>query len=195
MATWQRHVKNESKSQKMTTIQKHEKYQQATREINAILEGETNMILKMSTINCILRIHLDYYFWVGFYCVNNGGLIVGPYQGTLGCLHISFERGICGRAAKLRETQLIEDVHCGRAAKLRETQLIEDVHADSQHIACDSRTNSEIVVPVFNPKGDLIAVFDVDSTEAASFDKVDKQYLEQIITQHFELSALQETYI
>lgn len=171
-------MKNESKSQKMTTIQKHEKYQQATREINAILEGETNMILKMSTINCILRIHLDYYFWVGFYCVNNGGLIVGPYQGTLGCLHISFERGICGRAAKLRETQVIEDVH-----------------ADPQHIACDSRTNSEIVVPVFNPKGDLIAVFDVDSTETASFDKVDKQYLEQIITQHFELSALQETYI
>lgn len=162
----------------MTPTQKQEKYQQAVSEINAVLNGQTNMILKMSTINCILRTHLDYYFWVGFYCVNDGGLIVGPYQGTLGCLHISFERGICGRAARLQETQIVEDVH-----------------ADPQHIACDSRTNSEIVVPVFNPQGDLIAVFDVDSTEAASFDEVDKQYLEQIITQHFKLSALQEAYI
>lgn len=162
----------------MTKAQKHEIYQQTAGEIDAILSGETNMILKMATINCILKTNLPYYFWVGFYCVNNNKLIVGPYQGTLGCLHISFERGVCGRAARLQETQIVEDVH-----------------ADPQHIACDSHTNSEIVVPVFNPDGKLIAVFDVDSTAVASFDEVDQQYLEQIITEHFRAAELTESYI
>jgi len=162
----------------MTTAEKHEKYQQAEKEINAILEGETNMILKMSTINCILKTHLPYYFWVGFYCVNNGELIVGPYQGTLGCLHISYNRGVCGRAAREEKTQIVQDVH-----------------ADPQHIACDARSQSEIVVPVFNPKGKLIAVFDVDSTEIGSFDMLDKEYLERILTTHFAKTQLMETYI
>lgn len=156
---------------------KTERYQQAVQEINAILEGETNMILKMSTINCILRTHLDYYFWVGFYCVNDNKLIVGPYQGTLGCLHISYERGVCGRAARTEKTQIVQDVH-----------------ADPQHIACDAASQSEIVVPVFNPAGKLIAVFDVDSTETGAFDETDQQFLEQIMIQHFQESALIEVY-
>ena len=156
---------------------KAEKYQQAVQEINAILDGETNMILKMSTINCILKTHLDYYFWVGFYCVNNGELLVGPYQGTLGCLHISFERGVCGRAARTEQTQIVEDVH-----------------DDPQHISCDAASQSEIVLPVFNPDGKLIAVFDVDSTETGSFDVVDQKYLEQILKQHFQESPLIEVY-
>lgn len=162
----------------MTTTQKHEKYQQAVAEIDAILDGEHNMILKMSTINCILKTHLPYYFWVGFYCVNNKELIVGPYQGTLGCLHIAYERGVCGRAARLETTQIVEDVH-----------------ADPQHIACDARSNSEIVVPVFNPAGQLIAVFDVDSVTVSSFDAVDQQYLEEIMTRHFKESTLIEAYV
>lgn len=162
----------------MTINQKHEKYQQAEQEINAILKGETNMILKMSTINCILKTHLPYYFWVGFYCVNDNELIVGPYQGTLGCLHISYQRGVCGRAA--REQQ---------------TQIVEDVHADPQHIACDERSQSEIVVPVFNPEGQLVAVFDVDSSEVGSFDSIDQLYLERILTKHFTNSKLVESYL
>lgn len=156
---------------------KVEQYEQALKEINAILEGESNMILKMSTINCILKTHLDYYYWVGFYCVNNGKLLVGPYQGTLGCLHISFDRGVCGRAARTVATQIVENVH-----------------ADPQHIACDAQTKSEIVVPVLNPNGKLIAVFDVDSTEIGSFDEVDKRYLEQIVKLHFQTSDLVEVY-
>ncbi len=156
---------------------KKEKYEQAVKEINAILEGESNMILKMSTINCILKTHLDYYFWVGFYCVNKGELIVGPYQGTLGCLHISYDRGVCGRAARTEQTQIVEDVH-----------------ADPQHIACDAASQSEIVIPVFNPKGKLIAVFDVDSTAIGSFDSIDQQYLEQILVKHFQESSLVEVY-
>lgn len=162
----------------MNSKEKQEKYQQAEQEINAILDGETNMILKMSTINCILKTHLPYYFWVGFYCVNNNKLIVGPYQGTLGCLHISYDRGVCGRAAREEKTQIVEDVH-----------------ADPQHIACDARSQSEIVVPVFNPNGQLIAVFDVDSTEIGSFDIVDKEYLERILQYHFSAVELVETYV
>lgn len=159
------------------TFDKHQAYQQAVGEINAILEGETNMILKMATINCVLKQHLPYYYWVGFYCVNKGQLMVGPYQGTLGCLHIPFSKGICGRAA--REEQ---------------TQLVENVHNDPSHIACDSRTNSEIVLPVWDNEGQLIAVFDVDSTTLSSFDEVDQSYLEPLLEFHFKKNELIKSY-
>jgi L-methionine (R)-S-oxide reductase len=93
---------------------------------------------------------------------------VGPYQGTLGCLRIPFGRGVCGAAA---QTGL--------------TQVVEDVHAFPGHIACDSRSASEIVVPVFGADGALIAVFDVDSTEPAAFDAVDQQALERLLSKVF----------
>ena len=95
-------------------------------------------------------------------------LVVGPYQGTLGCLRIPFGRGVCGTAAETGETQVVEDVH-----------------AVANHIACDSRTNSEIVVPVRNAAGELIAVFDVDSEQHASFDQTDKEWLERILGKVF----------
>ena len=161
----------------MTSKEKHEKYQEAAAEINAILTGETNMILKMSTINCILKEKFPHYYWVGFYCVNEESLMVGPYQGTLGCLHISYQRGVCGRAARLQQTQIVTDVH-----------------ADAEHIACDSRTNSEIVVPVWDNQGQLIAVFDVDSTEYGAFDEIDQQYLEDILKLHFKTNKLVHNY-
>ena len=157
---------------------KQKTYQQAIGEINAILKGETNMILKMATINCILKQHLPYYYWVGFYCVNAGQLIVGPYQGTLGCLHIPFSKGVCGRAAS---TQAV--------------QLVKNVHDDPSHIACDSRTNSEIVLPVFDNAGDLIAVFDVDSTELAAFDEVDERFLGELLELHFRQNELVKGYL
>lgn len=161
----------------MITFDKEQAYQQAVSEINAILEGETNMVLKMATINCVLKQHLPYYYWVGFYCVNKGQLMVGPYQGTLGCLHIPFSKGVCGRAA---QTEMI--------------QLVENVHDDPSHIACDSRTNSEIVLPVWDNGGTLIAVFDVDSTSLASFDAVDQAYLESLLELHFKTNELVKSY-
>ncbi len=154
----------------LSAVEKKTAYEQAIRQIDAILEGETHQILKMATINCILREALPYYFWTGFYLVHNGELIVGPYQGTLGCLHISFDRGVCGAAAKTRKTQIVPDVH-----------------AFPGHIACDSKSRSEIVIPVVNNAKELIAVFDVDSTEKESFDEIDKKYLEQILKKHFAL--------
>jgi L-methionine (R)-S-oxide reductase len=152
--------------------QKVEAYENAAREISATLAGEENIILKMATINCMLKTKLPYYYWVGFYMVNDGRLIVGPYQGTLGCLHIEFGRGVCGKAAVEKVTQLVPDVHALAQGK--------------DHIACDPNSCSEIVVPVFNQQKELIAVFDVDSTLKGSFDKTDQQYLEAILKEQFE---------
>ncbi|HEY4036564.1 MAG TPA: GAF domain-containing protein [Ktedonobacteraceae bacterium] len=148
--------------------EKEQAYQEAIEEINALLKDENHFILKMATINCILRENLPYYFWTGFYLVHHGELIVGPYQGALGCLHIPFGKGVCGAAAKTKQTQLVPDIN-----------------KFPGHIACDSRSQSEIVVPVFDKDNTLIAVFDVDSTEKNSFDEIDKKYLEQILKEYF----------
>lgn len=150
---------------------KKEAYELALNGIQANLEGEDDPILKMVTINCLLKTYLTYYYWVGFYLVKDGKLSVGPYQGTLGCLHIDFNRGVCGRAAREQKTQLIPDVHALDQGK--------------DHIACDPNSQSEIVVPVFNPQGALIAVFDVDSSIKNSFDEMDQFYLEKLLKQQF----------
>jgi GAF domain-containing protein len=94
-----------------------------------------------------------------------GELLIGPYQGTLGCLHISFDRGVCGAAARRRETIVVPDVH-----------------QFPGHIACDPNSKSEIVVPVFDSDDELMAVLDVDSAEYAAFDEVDRRHLEEIVT-------------
>ena len=146
-------------------------YEAAVQAIAANLEGETDLILKMATINCLLKTYLPYYYWVGFYLVRDGRLSVGPYQGTLGCLHIAFGRGVCGRAAQERRTQLVPDVHA--------------LAQGSEHIACDPNSQSEIVVPVFDASGHLIAVFDVDSSLPGSFDEIDQQFLEGVMGEVF----------
>lgn len=156
----------------LSAEEKHEAYQTALSAINANLLGETDEVLKMVTINCLLKTYLPYYYWVGFYLVKNGRLTVGPYQGTLGCLHIDFGRGVCGKAAQTQQTQLVADTHA--------------LDQGTAHIACDPNSRSEIVVPVFNAQGDLIAVFDVDSTLEGSFDEVDKHYLETLLRQTFQ---------
>ncbi len=146
---------------------KAEIYTQTAKEIAAVLEGETNNVARMATVSCLLSEAFESYFWTGFYVVDplkSEELVVGPYQGTLGCLRIPFTRGVCGAAAKTGETQIVEDVH-----------------AFAGHIACDVRSQSEIVVPVYTPDGTLFAVFDVDSTEVGSFDSVDQDGLEAIL--------------
>ena len=150
---------------------KGECYAELAGEIAAVLAAEPNVTARMATVASMLHDAFDSYFWTGFYVVDpakGDELVVGPYQGTLGCLRIAFGRGVCGAAAAQ-----------GR------TQLVEDVHAFPGHIACDSRSNSEIVVPVFDRSGALIAVFDVDSTDLAAFDAVDAAWLEQILATTF----------
>lgn len=145
------------------------KYAQVAQELNSILENEHQITLKMSTIACVLKQAFDEIFWVGFYVMHKGALVVGAYQGTLGCLHIPLSKGVCGRAARLQTPQLVADVH-----------------ADPEHIACDARTQSEVVIPVFNAQKQLIAVLDVDSCLPAYFDETDVLHLSQILSTHFE---------
>ncbi len=150
---------------------KAEAYAQAHQDIAAVLAGESNPIARMATVAAMLAAAFDSYFWTGFYLVDPerpGELVVGPYQGTLGCLRIAFGRGVCGAAAQSGQTQIVSDVH-----------------AFPGHIACDSRSNSEIVVPVFDPDGALIGVLDVDSTAYAAFDETDAAGLETILATVF----------
>lgn len=150
----------------MEREQKEETYRRVTEEIRATLEGETDLIASMATIACLLHHNFDYFFWTGFYrVVARGELLIGPYQGTPGCLHISFNRGVCGAAARREETIVVPDVH-----------------QFPGHIACDPHSKSEIVVPVFNNEDELIAILDVDGAEYDAFDEVDKRHLEGIVT-------------
>jgi GAF domain-containing protein len=152
-------------------MEKTERYRALAREIAAVLEGERNLVARMATITCLLSEAFESYFWAGFYIVDPerpDELVIGPYQGTLGCLRITFGKGVCGVAAATRQTQIVADVH-----------------AFPGHIACDSRSQSEIVVPVFDARGRLIAVFDVDSTDLAAFDAVDAAGLERILRESF----------
>ena len=140
-------------------------------EILAVLDGEPNRTARMATVAAMLADAFPAFFWTGFYVVDPDKadeLVVGPYQGTLGCLRIAFGRGVCGAAAKDRVTQVVDDVH-----------------AFPGHIACDSRSASEIVVPVFDASGALIAVFDVDATETSAFDAVDAAALERLMSRVF----------
>jgi L-methionine (R)-S-oxide reductase len=147
------------------------RYAEVETEILAVLEGEPNLTARMATVASMLADAFPAYFWTGFYVVDpdrEAELVVGPYQGTLGCLRIPFGRGVCGAAARDRATQVVEDVH-----------------AFPGHIACDSRSASEIVVPVVDRTGKLIAVFDVDATETAAFDSVDAAALERLLGRVF----------
>jgi GAF domain-containing protein len=153
-------------------MKKESIYAQVEAQILSVTDGEYNIIANMASVSCLLNLAFEDYFWVGFYIVDpekENELVIGPYQGTLGCLRISFDRGVCGAAAKTGKTQIVEDVN-----------------AFPDHIACDSQTNSEIVVPVFNKKGELIAVLDVDSTKLSTFDETDKLWLEKIINKVFK---------
>jgi len=150
---------------------KAERYAEVEAEILAVLDGETNLTAKMATVSSMLSDAFEAFFWTGFYVVDplkENELVVGPYQGTLGCLRIPFARGVCGAAAREGKTQLVEDVH-----------------AFEGHIACDSRSQSEIVVPVFGADRKLIAVLDVDATEKAAFDAVDQEWLERLMAKVF----------
>lgn len=155
----------------MQVVSKAEAYREAAKEIAAVLDGEPNLIARMATVANMLHHAFDHYFWTGFYLVDpekRDELVVGPYQGTLGCLRIPFSKGVCGACASARETIIAPDVH-----------------EFPGHIACDSRSESEIVVPVFDKAGRLIAVFDVDSDQRGQFDEDDRAGLEAIMQASF----------
>jgi len=132
----------------------------------AIMDGLVDQIAVMATLASLVH-HAFGHLWTGFYRVAEPGALlrVGPYQGSLGCLEIAFGRGVCGVAA----------------AEVR-TIIVPDVNKFSGHITCDARSRSEIVVPVLGPRGDLIAVFDVDSEQLNAFDDRDRIGLEHLLS-------------
>jgi GAF domain-containing protein len=155
----------------MAPAEKRARYAELAKEISATLEGEGNLVARMATVSNILHHGFDHYFWTGFYLVDpekRAELVIGPYQGTLGCLRIPYGKGVCGASAQRRETIIVPDVH-----------------AFPGHIACDSRSESEIVVPVFGAGGRLIAVFDVDSDRKDMFDEEDRAGIERILGEAF----------
>ena len=143
-------------------------YDKCYRDIVAIWRDEGGATLDdialMSTINSVLANRFTHFFWTGFYRVCGDRLIVGPYIGTVGCLQIELGRGVCGTAAQRRETVIVPDVE-----------------KFPGHIACDASSKSEIVVPVFGPDRELIAVLDVDSDQLDAFDEEDARGLERIV--------------
>ena len=137
--------------------------------ISALCEGEDDVIAKMATISCELYHAVDGYDWVGFYRVTEPQMLkIGPYQGGHGCLTIPFSKGVCGAAARLATTQLVDDVN-----------------AFEGHIACSSATQSELVLPIFDKAGAVMAVLDIDSNRPAFFSSEDATTLETLMAALF----------
>lgn len=145
-----------------TSTDKAEQYRSLIPQIEALLYGETDLVANLANICAALKEQFKW-FWVGFYLVKNGELILGPFQGPVACTRIARGKGVCGAAWQQAETLIVPDVD-----------------AFPGHIACSSMSKSEIVVPLF---GDLsvVAVLDVDSEQLDHFDGTDAQYLEQIV--------------
>ncbi|MBT8409175.1 MAG: GAF domain-containing protein [Alphaproteobacteria bacterium] len=141
--------------------------------IAALTEGESDTIALMATVACEVHHSDDRFDWTGFYRVTEPGLMkIGPYQGGHGCLIIPFGKGVCGAAARTGETQLVPDVE-----------------AFEGHIACASSTRSELVLPVRNCSGAVIAVLDIDSDQPAAFTEEDARYLAAILHSVFARRA------
>lgn len=141
-------------------------YTTLAKTIAALTEGETDQIALMATVACEVHHADDRFDWTGFYRVTQPGLLkIGPYQGGHGCLVIPFERGVCGAAARTGEVQRVADVD-----------------SFPGHIACASSTRSELVLPVRNAGGEIIAVFDIDSDQPDAFTDQDADHLGAILT-------------
>ena len=141
---------------------KAQKYQMLVSQIASLIEGEDDQIAMMSNVAAAIHQEMKFW-WTGFYRVVGDELLLGPFQGPVACMHIPFGRGACGTAWQRQQTVVVPDVD-----------------QFPGHIACSSQSRSEIVVPVFSPDGKVTAVLDIDSEKLATFDDVDRQYLEQI---------------
>lgn len=140
-----------------------QQYETVIKQLDALLTGESNVVANLSNASALLNQFLDRVNWVGFYVTEGNQLVLGPFQGMPACVRIPFGRGVCGVAAETKTTQLVADVH-----------------QFPGHIACNSASNSEIVVPIIKD-GNVIGVLDIDSPEKKRFDEVDQRYLEKFV--------------
>ena len=147
---------------------KEEKYRQVLPQIAALVDGETDWIANMANIVAVLHETFGFW-WTGFYRVEGEELVLGPFQGPIACTRIPFGHGVCG-------TAWAQD----------RTIIVPDVHDFPGHIACSSASKSEIVVPV-RRNNQIIAVLDIDSADYNTFDAIDRQYLEQIVSEMYAL--------
>lgn len=150
------HIPNDEEKQQL--------YAEATQKLCGLLENEQDPIVIMASITAVLHHLMPHYFWTGFYRVLGDELVIGPYQGTPACLRIAMGKGVCGSAWESGETIVVDDVH-----------------AFPGHIACDARSESEIVVPWKSPAGEVLAVLDVDSTLRSAFGPQDQAGLEALL--------------
>jgi GAF domain-containing protein len=149
----------------MDATKKQKRYQRLYKQIqDLILKSSNNPLSNMATINAVLYHKMEYFFWCGFYLLQDGKLQVGPYQGSLACINLAEGTGVC-QAALTQQKPLV----------------VPDVEAFPGHIACDSRSKSEIVIPLYDKENNLVGVLDVDSKDHNSFDEVDRQELEKIV--------------
>jgi len=140
------------------------RYQRIYTQLEPLLGKTENTFARMATIAAMLHHKMPHFFWTGFYLLDRGELVVGPYQGPLACPVLEKNKGVCW-AGILR----------------RETIIVPDVHQFPGHISCDSRSNAEIVVPLFNAHNDIWGVLDVDSRKFDAFSATDKDWLEKIV--------------
>lgn len=147
----------------MDRIRKENRYKRINTQIEDLIQKTNDPLARMSTIAAILHHKFDYFFWTGFYHLVNGELIVRCYQGSVACLVLEKHKGVCWTAIDKKKIQIISDVH-----------------KFPGHIACDSRSVSEIVIPIYKDEK-IVAVLDVDSKKLDSFDEVDAKFLEKIV--------------
>jgi L-methionine (R)-S-oxide reductase len=145
------------------TIDKKNLYAEIRRALQAVLTGESDLIANLANASALLFWSLPKVNWAGFYLLKERELVLGPFQGKIACIRIKLGQGVCGSAAEQRQTLVVPNVH-----------------EFPGHIACDSASNSEIVVPIIKDGG-LIGVLDIDSPEFSRFDDNDKTGLEEFV--------------
>jgi GAF domain-containing protein len=140
------------------------RYKRIYDQLRELVLKTENKIARMATIAAILHHKMAQFFWTGFYILIDGELIIGPYQGPLACQTLEKEKGVCWTGVTSKKTIIVPDVH-----------------KFPGHVACDSRSNSEIVVPLIDKENDVWGVLDVDSRKFDAFSELDKEWLEKIV--------------
>ena len=144
-------------------MNKEESYRLLLQQVQSLTDGESDAVSIMANVSAAIH-ETMHFFWTGFYVVCGDELHLGPFQGSVACMHIAYGRGVCGTAWQRGETIVVPDVE-----------------QFPGHIACSSLSRSEIVVPLFGADGQVRAVLDIDSQELNTFDEVDRHWLEEIV--------------
>ncbi len=148
---------------------KQRRYLRIKEQLSELLPKTNDKLARMSTIVALLHHKMDGFFWTGYYFIRDNKLVVGPYQGPVACQELKYGKGVCWASVTRNETIVVKDVN-----------------EFPGHVACDTRSKSEIVVPVRNDKGDIVAVLDIDSSVYANFDETDMVGLESIVEMIFK---------